>query len=163
MLNFSEKNQAFYDLNLNYSDLPGDLVALSDDQYKSAFASLQKGCHVFKDLTCSEPRPTQYHIWNRGKWVDKRTQSEKRIDFLNTLKPLTRRQFKLALLENDLLEKVESTIDNIPDLTLRKRMQIEYSESVEFQRQSESVITMCEMLELSEDQVDQLWLHAMSL
>lgn len=163
MLNFSEKNQAFYDLNLNYSDLPGDLVALSDDQYKSAFACLQKGCHVFKDLTCSEPRPTQYHIWNRGKWVDKRTLSEKRTDFLNTLKPLTRRQFKLGLLENDLLEKVESTIDTIPDLTLRKRMQIEYTESIEFQRQSESVILMCEMLELSEDQVDQLWQYAMTL
>ncbi|KAF1012288.1 MAG: hypothetical protein GAK29_04873 [Acinetobacter bereziniae] len=88
---------------------------------------------------------------------------EKRKIFLNTLTPLTRRQFKLALLENDLLEKVESTIDNIPDLQLRKRMQIEYSESAEFHRQSESVIAMCEMLELSEDQVDQLWLHAMSL
>ena len=88
---------------------------------------------------------------------------EKRNIFLNTLTPLTRRQFKLVLLENDLLEKVESTIDTIPDLTLRKRMQIEYTESIEFQRQSESVIAMCEMLELSEDQVDQLWQHAMTL
>lgn len=88
---------------------------------------------------------------------------EKRDIFLRTLTPLTRRQFKLALLENELLEKVESTIDNIPDLQLRKRMQIEYAESVEFERQSESVIAMCEMLELSEDQVDQLWQYAMSL
>lgn len=88
---------------------------------------------------------------------------EKRNLFLNTLTALTRRQFKLALLENDLLDRVESTIDNIQDLQLRKRMQIEYSESVEFQRQSESVITMCEMLELSEEKVDQLWLYAMTL
>ncbi|MDA3440024.1 hypothetical protein MJ046_06680 [Acinetobacter bereziniae] len=88
---------------------------------------------------------------------------EKRKIFLSTLTPLTRRQFKLALLENDLLEKVESTIDNIPDLQLRKRMQIEYSESIEFQRQSESVLLMCGMLELSEDQVDQLWQYAMTL
>ncbi|WP_336933322.1 hypothetical protein [Acinetobacter bereziniae] len=88
---------------------------------------------------------------------------EKRDIFLRTLTPLTRRQFKLALLENELLEKVESTIDNIPDIQLRKRMQIEYAESVEFERQSESVIAMCEMLELSEDQVDQLWQQAMTL
>lgn len=88
---------------------------------------------------------------------------EKRNIFLNTLTPLTRRQFKLALLANELLEKVESTIDNIPDLQLRKRMQIEYSESVEFHRESESVNAMCEMLELSEDQVDQLWQQAMTL
>ncbi|MBJ8554074.1 hypothetical protein I6M82_16825 [Acinetobacter bereziniae] len=88
---------------------------------------------------------------------------EKRDIFLRTLTPLTRRQFKLALLENELLEKVEGTLENIPDLQLRKRMQIEYSESVEFHRQSESVIAMCQMLELSEDQVDQLWQHAMTL
>lgn len=88
---------------------------------------------------------------------------KKRNIFLNTLTPLTRRQFKLVLLENNLLEKVESTIDNIPDLQLRKRMQIEYTESIEFQRQSESVLLMCEMLELSEDQVDQLWQQAMTL
>ncbi|WP_151713357.1 hypothetical protein [Acinetobacter bereziniae] len=91
------------------------------------------------------------------------TEEEKRIEFLNTLKPLTRRQFKLGLLENDLLERVESTIDNIPDLSLRRRMQIEYAESIEFQRQSESVIAMCEMLELTENQVDQLWQQAMAL
>ena len=88
---------------------------------------------------------------------------EKRDIFLRTLTPLTRRQFKLALLENDLLEKVETTIVNIPDLQLRKRMQIEYAESVEFERQSESVIAMCGMLDLSEDQVDQLWQQAMTL
>ena len=163
MINFSEKDQAFYDLNLDYPELPSDLVEIDESQHAELLQKLNSGCHVFKNLTCSDPRPSQYHIWNRGKWVDKRTQSEKRTDFLNTLKPLTRRQFKLALLENDLLEKVESTIDNIPDLQLRKRMQIEYAESVEFERQSESVIAMCEMLELSEDQVDQLWQYAMSL
>lgn len=99
------------------------------------------------------------HLNPEKYWNDQ----QKREAFLLTLTALTRRQFKLALLENNLLEKVESTIDNIPDLQLRKRMQIEYSESVEFHRQSESVIAMCQMLELSEDQVDQLWQHAMTL
>lgn len=110
----------------------------------------------FKPLTKAEKE----RLLNPQKFL---TVEEKRAIFLSTLTPLTRRQFKLALLENDLLERVESTIDNIQDLTLRKRMQIEYTESVEFERQSESVIAMCEMLELSEEQVDQLWLHAMAL
>ncbi len=163
MIKFSEKTQSFYDVNLDYPELPNDLVDVDESQHSELLQKLNSGCHVFKNLTFSDPRPTQFHTWSKGKWIDKRTQSEKREYFLRTLTSLTRRQFKLALLENDLLEKVESTIDNIPDLQLRKRMQIEYTESVEFQRQSESVIAMCEMLELSEDQVDQLWQHAMTL
>ena len=89
------------------------------------------------------------------------SEEEKRNIFLSTLTPLTRRQFKLALLENDLLDRVESTIENIPDPLLRKRLQIEYAESDEFQRQSESVIAMCNLLELKEEEVDSLWLQAM--
>ncbi len=163
MLKFSQITQSFYDSELDYSAVPKDLVEISEEQHIQLLQKINSGCYVLKDLTCSEPRPSEFHIWSKGKWIDKRTESEKRTDFLNTLKPLTRRQFKLALLDNDLLEKVESTIDTIPDLTLRKRMQIEYTESVEFQRQSESVIAMCEMLELCEDQVDQLWQYAMTL
>ena len=110
----------------------------------------------FKPLTKAEKE----RLLNPQKFL---TVEEKRDIFLSTLKPLTRRQFKLALLENDLLDRVESTIDTIPDSLLRKRLQIEYSESDEFQRQSESVIAMCNLLELKEEEVDSLWLQAMTL
>ena len=110
----------------------------------------------FKPLTKAEKE----RLLNPQKFL---TVEEKRDIFLSTLKPLTRRQFKLALLENDLLDRVESTIETIPDSLLRKRLQIEYAESDEFQRQSESVIAMCNLLELKEEEVDQLWLKAMTL
>ena len=110
----------------------------------------------FKPLTKAEKE----RLLNPQKFL---TVEEKRDIFLSTLKPLTRRQFKLALLENDLLDRVESTIDTIPDSLLRKRLQIEYSESDEFQRQSESVIAMCNLLELKEEEVDSLWQKAMKL
>ena len=114
---------------------------------------------ITKEFTKMTKTEVDRHL-NPQKYL---SDDEKRKIFLSTLTPLTRRQFKLALLENDLLEKVESTIDNIPDLQLRKRMQIEYSESIEFQRQSESVLLMCGMLELTADQVDQIWQYAMTL
>lgn len=110
----------------------------------------------FKPLTKTE----KDRLINPQKYL---SEEEKRNIFLSTLTPLTRRQFKLALLENDLLDRVESTIDTIPDSLLRKRLQIEYSESDEFQRQSESVIAMCNLLELKEEEVDSLWLQAMTL
>lgn len=110
----------------------------------------------FKPLTKAEKE----RLLNPQKFL---TVEEKREIFLSTLKPLTRRQFKLSLLENGLLENIETAIDNIPDLLLRKRLQIEYSESDEFQRQSESVIAMCNLLELKEEEVDSLWQQAMTL
>ena len=113
---------------------------------------------ITKEFTRMTKNEVDRHL-NPDKYL---TDEEKRNKFLNTLTPLTRRQFKLALLENDLLEKVESTIDNIPDVLLRKRLQIEYSESDEFQRQSESVIAMFNLLELNDDQLDKFWLQAMA-
>ena len=110
----------------------------------------------FKPLTKTEKE----RLLNPQKYL---SEEEKRNIFLSTLTPLTRRQFKLALLENDLLDRVESTIDTIPDSLLRKRLQIEYTESDEFQRQSESVIAMCNLLELKEEEVDSLWQQAMTL
>lgn len=110
----------------------------------------------FKPLTKTE----KDRLLNPQKYL---SEEEKRNIFLSTLTPLTRRQFKLALLENDLLDRVESTIETIPDSLLRKRLQIEYTESDEFQRQSESVIAMCNLLELKEEEVDSLWQKAMKL
>lgn len=139
-----------------FKDIQNDNTVYAFDDEQMKLESVIETVKSFKKMTKKE---VDRHL-NPEKYF---SDQEKRDIFLRTLTPLTRRQFKLALLENELLEKVESTIDNIPDLQLRKRMQIEYSESVEFHRESESVNAMCEMLELSEDQVDQLWQHAMTL
>lgn len=83
--------------------------------------------------------------------------------YIKSLKPLTRRQFKLVLLENGLLDKVESAIANIEDVTQKTRMQIEYTEATEFQRTSNSVKYMCNLLGLTEEQVNQMWEQGLTL
>ena len=79
------------------------------------------------------------------------------VIYVKSLKPLTRRQFKLTLLENNLLEQVETLINSVEDVTQRTRLQIEYSEATEFQRTSNSVKYMCNLLGLTEEQVNQMW------
>ncbi|MEN8381382.1 hypothetical protein [Acinetobacter radioresistens] len=79
------------------------------------------------------------------------------------LKPLTRRQFKLVLLENDLLDQIENSISAIEDDKTRARIQIEYTEATEFHRTSESMKYMCSLLDLTEAQVDQMWEEALKL
>ncbi len=80
----------------------------------------------------------------------------------NQLAALTRRQFKLTLLENDLLQTVENAVAAIEDVKLRTRIQIEYAEADKFERQSDSVKYMLSLLNLTDEQADEMWLQAMT-
>ena len=83
--------------------------------------------------------------------------------YIKSLKPLNRRQFKLVLLENGLLEQVETIINSIQDVTQRTRLQIEYTEATEFQRTSDSMKYMCNLLGLSEEQTNTMWEQGLTL
>jgi len=76
---------------------------------------------------------------------------------------LTRRQFKLVLLEHELLDTIEQSIKAIEDKTLRTRIQIEYEESDKFERSNDSVQYMLSILNLTSEQVDEMWRYAMTL
>ena len=91
------------------------------------------------------------------------TEEQKYNIYLNSLKPLTRRQFKLVLLENNLLATIDTAISNIPDPLLKARIEIEYAEATEFVRTSDSVKYILSMLELSEEQANSLWETAQTL
>ena len=88
---------------------------------------------------------------------------EKEFLRLSRFIALTRRQFKLALLENRLLETVEQIIESIEDPITKTRIQIEYSESERFERTNDSVKYMLGVLNLTSDQVDEMWRYAMTL
>ncbi|MEX3801010.1 hypothetical protein NKV55_017125 [Acinetobacter baumannii] len=69
----------------------------------------------------------------------------------------------MALLENGLLDLIEQRINAIEDQQMRTRIQIEYTESVNFERKSESVLYMATLLGLNEEQFDEMWIYAMTL
>ena len=83
--------------------------------------------------------------------------------YVKSLKPLTRRQFKLVLLDNDLLGDLETAISNIEDTTEKKRIEIEYTESDKFARTSESVKTMFALINQTEEQINQMWEQGLTL
>lgn len=91
------------------------------------------------------------------------SEEEKEQLRLIQFKPLTRRQFKLALLENGLLETVEQIIESIEDPILKTRIQIEYSESERFERNNGSIQYMLGVLDLSTERVDDMWRYAITL
>lgn len=158
MLKFSEKMQSFYDFNLNYPTKPDDLVDVTKDQYDLAYRQIKNGCYIFKDLTASQPKPSFHHKFVSGKWVDGRTENEKLSYEMSRLLPLTRRQFRLALVTaNYKLSDIEVLIENIVDNKLKQIIQIEWEDAQIFERNSESLNTVAKLLGLNDSQINELW------
>ena len=83
--------------------------------------------------------------------------------YLSSLRPLSRKQFKLVLLASGLLDGLELAISNIENTLEKKRIEIEYTESTEFVRTSESVKTMFALINQTEEQINELWEKALAL
>lgn len=80
------------------------------------------------------------------------------------LKPLTRRQFRLALVMNGFaLADIEALINQIEDGTQRQITLIEWQDGTVFERYSPSLLKMAELMNLSSPQVDELWSQALTL
>ena len=80
------------------------------------------------------------------------------------LKPLTRRQFRLALVMNGFaLADIEALINQIEDGTQRQITLIEWQDGTVFERYSPGLLKMAELTNLSSPQVDELWSQALTL
>ena len=71
--------------------------------------------------------------------------------------------FRLALLDVGLLDDLETAISNIEDTAEKRRIDIEYTESDKFARTSEIVKTMFTLINQTEDQINELWEHGLTL
>ena len=140
-------------------DNRGTVVYNKDDQQQSVIDYIGSIKDGFTTISPS----SQYDTWCVDKWEDRRTEEQKYSIYLNSLKPLTRRQFKLALLENNLLTTIDTAISNISDPILKARIEIEYTEATEFVRTSDSVKYMLSILELTEEQANLMWEAAQAL
>lgn len=155
MIYFDQPKQAFYQLEKDPNN--PDYVELTTEQHQMVLQKLNQGYYVFKDLTTSPRKPSIYHEWKNGQWVDPRTPEQIEAIELASLRPLTRRQFKLTLLQYNMLSTIEQRIAEVADPTTRTKLQIEYTEATEFHRTSPSVLAMIQILGLSSVQVNTMW------
>ena len=165
MIKFSESKQAFYETDFDYGDnLPGDLIDVpSSEVHLALVEKINEGHHVFADFTHSEKRPSQTHVWKNGEWVDSLTPAQKYEQYLKSLRPLTRRQFMLTLVEYGLDDDIAAAINAIEDEKQRKIINIEFNNSQTFERFSDSVLFMCSLVGLEETRVNELWEYGMRL
>ena len=80
------------------------------------------------------------------------------------LKPLTRRQFRLALVMNGFaLADIEALINQIEDDMQHQIIQIEWQDATVFERNNSGLLTMSALMGLSSAQIDELWEQAATL
>ena len=136
---------------MKYYKLNNEVYAFEADGSQDSF--------ITEDMIRMSSEEVDRHI-NPQKY---KTPAELYDEYLKSLLPLSRRQFKLALLENNLLDVIETTINQIEDAKQKAIIQIEYTEATEFVRTSDSVKYMCSLLGLTEEQVNQMWEQALTL
>ena len=164
MIKFSESKQAFYETDFNYPELPEDLVPVEDRELHLLLVDkINSGCRVFSDLSFSQPKPSPYCEWVDGEWQDLETEEDKKQRYLASLRPLTRRQFMLTLVEYGLDDDIAAAINAIEDEKQRKIINIEFNNSQTFERFSDSVLFMCSLVGLEETRVNELWEYGMRL
>ena len=164
MILFSLSKQCFYDSSLNYSDLPSDLIEISNEQHEAILSALNSGCIIFDELTYSDPKPSQFHKWNGSDWIDPRSEEENLAYKRSQYPSLTRYQFLRCLLENGYKsEVIETQILTIENEFTRELTLLGFKEATNFVRTDESVIAMQSILNLNDEKVDAMWEYALTL
>ena len=162
MIGFSLQTESFYDSELNYGDLPDDLIEITSEQHAELLTAINRGCIVFPDLRVSSPKPSQFHKWNGSEWTDPRTEEEKLVYKRSQYLSLTRYQFLRCLLENGYKSSdIEAKILTIEDEFTRELALLGFKEATNFVRTDDSILTMRYILGLSDEKVDEMWVSAL--
>lgn len=114
------------------------------------------------------PKPTRWHtlwVWDKetetGHWEDSRTAEEISEYNRSQMQKLTKRQFVLQLDSIRINEK-ETMYDQVLLLLSNNRTaKIEYDTVADIERLSPTVLTMSQALNLTNEQVDDMWIEAL--
>lgn len=153
MIKFSTSKQSFYDDSLSYAELPSDLIEVTDEQHYALLDKINGGCVVFADLTYSEQKPSQYHIWGGNSWMDNRTESEIKQQQRESMPNLSPIEFEIKLYKSGLYDDVKAYIDNVASVP----MKIAYNRATFFNRTDSFIATAMIDLNLTDEQVDAIW------
>lgn len=110
------------------------------------------------------PAPTKYHTLENGVWVISVEDAEKlEADKLESMPKLTRYQFFRVLLERNYdTDSIEAQINAIEDDYTRKLVKLGWQTATVFIRTDQSVLLMQSLLNLTTEQVNEMWNEALT-
>lgn len=115
---------------------------------------------TYPDGTVEVPlKPGADYEWNGTEWVHVLPDPAEALEAERSTMVASRFQAKAALHAAGLLDQVETMIADSGDPML----QIAWAEAVEYRRTSPTILAMAQALNLSPEQVDDLFRHAMTI
>ena len=162
---FSIQDQLF-NIGLGGQELDGNYSKVNKETYDLFFSKVNNGCLVLsvENQVFSPPKPSDTHIWNGDEWLDSRALEQIQEGELKALTPLTRRQFRRVLVQNDYdLDVVRAKILEIEDSQTRQLTLIDWDDADTFERMDPSIILMIGVLGLNDDQVNIMWEQALTI
>lgn len=130
---------------MKYYRYKGQVYAFEKDGSQDEF--------IKKDMILMTEEEVDRHI-NPEKYM---TASQKYLAFLNSLPMLSRKQFKLGLLNKGVLSQLEGALEAITDDIVKATLTIEYTESTAFKRTSEPVKQLFNLIGMQEQDINDLW------
>lgn len=113
--------------------------------------------------------PSKYHTLENGVWViseadSEKLEADKHKAYMDSFKPLTRRQFMRVLVLNGFdLDVIEAQLQAIEDTQARQLALIDWKEATEFRRNDDTLLMAAALLELNDEQINAMWEQAMSI
>ena len=164
MIKFSLEKKAFYDSEVHYPELPSDLVEITAEQHIELLNALNSNCIIFDDLTYSAPKPSEFHEWIDGGWIDPRTDEEKLAYKRSQYPKLKRYQFMRGMLEYGYkASDIEAKIMQIKDEYTRELTLLGFKDAGYFDRNDQSIGVMRDMLKRTDLEIDEFWEFASNL
>ena len=168
---FDSTIQSFLDDELHAEDaITVNAHAIDAETHQTMLAHLNSGGRI--ELSGSEfvfipAPPDAYHVWNdiSGIWeTTADLQADKLARWRANVAEITPKQLRLVLLANGINAKaVEAAIASITDETTREIADIEWNYATGYQRSNENLIMIAtQLLGLTEEQIDAMWLDALT-
>ncbi|WP_312062212.1 tail fiber assembly protein [Pantoea septica] len=88
-MKFSEKTQAFYANEIDYPNLPDDVIDIGDD-YQELYSAINSSSHIYiqdQKVFVSDPIPDLYHTWDDTKkaWIiTKEAENQRKADQISS-------------------------------------------------------------------------------
>ena len=173
MLYYSPKKIAFYDDEIHLPDqIPNDALEIDENLHAYMLNHLNNGGSIqfssSKHWQFIPAAPDIWHIWNVNseKWETNATlQAAKLENWRENIAEITPKQLRLVLLANQVTSSdVEAAILNIEDAITREIATIEWQYGTGYSRTNANLqMIATQLLGFSEEQIDEMWKHALTL
>lgn len=169
-LYYDKENKCFYDSAINVDVQASDtVIEITAEQHANLLNALNSGCIIFEDLTYSDPKPEDgiYNFdykkkeWALDKDATRKAQVPNSISRFQAMSVLEETEIDFNGERTTIANATQNYIDSLDNSTAENRaIKRAWNYANEFERESETIKAIADLLNLSDEYVDNLYIQA---